>query len=64
MKFQKNKNLYTIIPFFKSIEAISHNRSKVIIKKLFSLFGKEIKNNNTFIFSFDGDFIYRLKVYR
>jgi len=51
---KKLKSLYNNT-FFKAIEEISHNITIAVIKKLFSLFGQEIKNYIIFIFSFADD---------
>jgi hypothetical protein len=50
------ENLNAICLIFKASETRAHDRAKKVIKKLFSLFGEEIKNNIIIIFTFADDF--------
>jgi len=50
------ENLNAICMIFKATETRAHDRAKKVIKKLFSLFGEEIKNNIIIIFTFADDF--------
>ena len=50
------ENLNAICLIFKATETRAHDRAKKVIKKLFSLFGEEIKNNIIIIFTFADDF--------
>ena len=50
------ENLNAICLIFRASETRAHDRAKKVIKKLFSLFGEEIKNNIIIIFTFVDDF--------
>ena len=50
------ENLNAICLIFKATETRAHDRAKQVINKLFSLFGKDIKNNIIIIFTFADDF--------
>ena len=50
------ENLNAICLIFRASETRAHDRAKKVIKKLFSLFGEEIKNNIIIIFTFADDF--------
>ena len=51
-KASKIESLNAICLIFKGTETRSHERTKDILDKLFSLFGKDIKNNIIVIFTF------------
>ena len=48
-------NLHAICIIFKGSETRSHDRTKSILNKLFSLFGKDLKNNIIIVFTFTPD---------
>lgn len=48
-------NLHAICIIFKGNETRSHQRTKSILNKLFSLFGKDLKDNIIIIFNFTPD---------
>jgi GTP-binding protein EngB required for normal cell division len=50
------ENLNAICLIFKASETRAHDRAKAVLNKLFSLFGKDIKNNIIIIFTFVDDF--------
>ena len=49
------ETLHAICLIFKATETRAHDRAKLVLDKLFSLFGKEIKNNIIIIFTFVDD---------
>ena len=49
------ETLHAICLFFKAFEGRPSYRTKLVLDKLFSLFGKEIKNNIVIIFTFVED---------
>ena len=55
--FESSKidTLHAICIIFKGNETRSHDRTKSILNKLFSLFGKDLKNNIIIIFTFTPD---------
>ena len=50
------ESLHAICLMFKASETRAHDRAKLLLDKLFSLFGEEIKNNIVIIFTFVDDF--------
>lgn len=50
------ETLHAICLIFKASETRAHDRAKLVLDKLFSLFGKEIKKNIVIIFTFVDDF--------
>lgn len=50
------ENLNAVCLIFKSTETRNHERLQMVMSKLFSLFGKEIKNNIVLIFTFCDNF--------
>ena len=50
------ESLHAICLLFKATDTRAHDRAKLVLDKLFSLFGKEIKKNIVIVFTFVDDF--------